>query len=180
MPDGPWSYGLIRMMPRSWLGRHHQVTGDLHHAGDLHCSWLRLIVVGHHTSLSRPGRAAPGWRPAHYGRFFRIWNEYQKLREQDPSFEPARPVMPAFTQQPYDLDQPQPQPTEPLTREVAGLFNLGYEVVLHVLTRFFPHTDETDEQLDALVGAALGIMTGVLKPLPGIPASRNARRPHVL
>jgi hypothetical protein len=112
------------------------------------------------------GEGARGdWRPAHYGQFFRIWNEYQKLREQDPSFEPARPVMPAFTQQPYDLDQPQPQPTEPLTREVAELFNLGYEVLLHVLTRFFTHTDETDEQLDALVGAAFGIMTGVLKPL---------------
>jgi Ferritin-like len=112
------------------------------------------------------GEGARGdWRPAHYGRFFAIWNEYQKLREQDPSFEPARPVLPAFTQQPYDIDQPQPQPTEPLTREVAQLFNLGYEVLLHLLTRFFTHTDETDEQLDALVGAAFGIMTGVLKPL---------------
>src|SRR5580693_9565047 len=96
------------------------------------------------------GEGARGdWRPAHYGRFFVIWNEYQKLREQDPSFEPARPVMPAFTQQPYDIDQPQPQPTEPLTREVAELFNLGYELLLHLLTRFFTHTDETDEQLDA-------------------------------
>jgi hypothetical protein len=73
--------------------------------------------------------------------------------------------MPAFTQQPYDIEEPQPQPTEPLTRQVAELFNLGYEVLLQVLTRFFAHTDETDEQLDALVHAALGIMAGVLKPL---------------
>jgi uncharacterized protein (DUF2235 family) len=51
--------------------------------------------------------------------------------------------MPAFTQRPYDLDQPQPQPTEPLTHEIAELFNLGYEVLLHLLTRFFTHTDET-------------------------------------
>ena len=79
--------------------------------------------------------------------------------------QPARPVMPAFTQQPYDIDQQQPQPTEPVTREVAELFNLGYEVLLQVLTRFFTHTDETDEQLDALVQAAFGIMSGVLKPL---------------
>ena len=73
--------------------------------------------------------------------------------------------MPAFTQQPYDIEEPQPQPTDPLTRRVAELFNLGYEVLLQVLTRFFTHTDETDEQLDALVQAALGIMAGVLKPL---------------
>ena len=114
---------------------------------------------------SSRARGRGDWRPAHYGRFFGIWNEYQKLREQDPFFEPARPVLPAFTQQPYDIEQPQPQPTDPLTREVAELFNLAYEVLLQVLTRFFTHTDETDEQLDALVQAALGIMAGVLKPL---------------
>jgi hypothetical protein len=135
--------------------------------------WPQLIAVRDLTSaraaideVIEQGEGGRGdWRPAHYGRFFGIWNEYQKLREQDPSFEPARPVMPAFTQQPYDIDQPQPQPAEPLTREVAELFNLGYEVLLQVLTRFFTHTDETDEQLDVLVQAALGLMGGVLKPL---------------
>jgi ferritin-like protein len=135
--------------------------------------WPQLIAVTDLASaraavdeIIEQGEGARGdWRPAHYGRFLGIWNEYQKLREQDPSFEPARPVMPAFTQQPYDIAEPQPQPTEPLTREVAELFNLGYEVLLQVLTRFFTHTDETDEQLDVLVQAALGIMAGVLKPL---------------
>jgi hypothetical protein len=66
--------------------------------------------------------------------------------------------MPAFTLQPFDIDEPQPQPSDPVTREVAELFNLGYEVLLQVLTRFFTHTDETHEQLDALVHAAHGIM----------------------
>jgi len=135
--------------------------------------WPQLIAVTDLASalaaldeIIEQGEGARGdWRPAHYGRFFGIWNEYQELREQDPSFEPARPVMPAFTQQPYDIDEPQPQPTEPLTRQVAELFNLGYEVLLQVLTRFFTHTDETDEQLDALVQAAFGIMGGVLKPI---------------
>src|SRR5215469_2379197 len=135
--------------------------------------WPQLIAVTDLASaraaideVIEQGEGARGdWRPAHYGRFFAIWSEYQKLREQDPSFQPARPVIPAFTQQPYDIEEPQPQPTEPLTRRVAELFNLGYEVLLQVLTRFFTHTDETDEQLDALVHAALAIMAGVLKPL---------------
>jgi hypothetical protein len=137
-----------------------------------HASWPQLIAVRDLASaraaideIIEQGEGARGdWRPTHYGRFLGIWSEYRKLRQQDPSFEPARPVIPAFTQQPYDIDQPQPQPTEPLTRRVAELFNLGYEVLLQVLTRFFTHTDETDEQLDALVQAALGIMAGVLKP----------------
>ena len=135
--------------------------------------WPQLIAVTDLASaraaleeIIEQGEGARGdWRPAHYGRFFGIWNEYQKLREQDPSFEPARPVLPAFTQQPFDIDVLQPQPTDPVTREVAELFNLGYEVLLQVLTRFFTHTDETDEQLDALVQAAFGLMGGVLKPL---------------
>jgi len=38
-------------------------------------------------------------------------------------------------------------------------------VLLQLLTRFFTHTDETDEQLDALVHAAFSLMAGVLKPL---------------
>jgi len=135
--------------------------------------WPQLIAVtdlaSAHAALDEiieQGEGARGdWRPAHYGRFFGIWNEYQKLRQQYPSFEPARPVMPAFTQQPFDIDEPQPQPTDAVTREVAELFSLGYEVLLQVLTRFFTHTDETDEQLDALVQAAFGLMTGILRPL---------------
>jgi hypothetical protein len=37
-------------------------------------------------------------------------------------------------------------------------------VLLHVLTRFFTHTDETDEQLDTLV-QGFDLMAGVLRPL---------------
>ena len=36
---------------------------------------------------------------------------------------------------------------------------------MQVLTRFFTHTDETDEQLDTLVRAAFDIMSGVLRPV---------------
>ena len=112
------------------------------------------------------GEGARGdWQPAHYGRFLGIWEEYRQLREQDPSFDPARPVIPAFTRQPFDIPEPQPLLTEPVTRTVAELFNLGYETLLQLLTRFFTHTDETDEQLGALAEGAFGLMGGVLGPL---------------
>jgi hypothetical protein len=143
-----------------------QATAELFH-------WPQLIAVTDLASaraaideIIEQGEGARGdWRPAHYGRFFRIWNEYQRLLKEDPSFEPARPVIPAFTRQPFDIEEPQPLVTDPATRGVAELFNLGYEVLLQVLTRFFTHTDETDKQLDALVQAALAIMGGVLRPL---------------
>ncbi|HEX4657534.1 MAG TPA: ferritin-like protein [Streptosporangiaceae bacterium] len=145
-------------------------------------SWPQLIAVHDLASATaaineiiEQGEGARGdWRPAHYGRFLGIWEEYAKLKEADPAFEPAFSVIPAFTRQPYDIPEPQPLLTDPLTRAIAEVFNLGYEVLLQTLNRFFTHTDETDEQLQALVNIAFGLMAGVLRTLgrtlPRLPA----------
>lgn len=135
--------------------------------------WPQLIAVQDLASATaaineiiEQGEGARGdWRHAHYGRFLGIWEEYTKLTEADPAFKPAYPVVAAFTRQPYDLAEPQPLLTDPLTRAVAEVFNLGYETLLQVLNRFFTHTDETDEQLQVLTGAAFGLMATVLGPL---------------
>ncbi len=73
--------------------------------------------------------------------------------------------------------QPQPILTHPQAFAVADLFNVGYELTLHVLTRYFTHTDETPEQLSTLSGAAIGLMTGVLRPL-GIALSKLPAGPE--
>src|SRR5215475_6761593 len=135
--------------------------------------WPQLIAVTDLKSacaaveeIIEQGEGARGdWKSAHYGRFLGIWNEYRGLRDQDPSFEPARPVIPAFSRQPFDITDPQPVLTEQTTRTVAELFNLGYETLLQVLTRFFTHTDETEEQLNVLTESALTLMAHVLAPL---------------
>jgi len=144
--------------------------------------WPQLVAVHDLVSATaaineiiEQGEGARGdWRPAHYGRFLGIWEEYAKLTEADPAFEPAFPVIPAFTRQPYDITEPQPLLTDPLTRSIAEVFNLGYEMLLQALNRFFTHTDETEVQLQTLVGAAFGLMAGVLRPLgralPRLPA----------
>jgi hypothetical protein len=112
------------------------------------------------------GEGARGdWRDAHYGRFLRVWDEYRESRAKDPGFEPARPVLAAFLRQPFDSTEPRPLITDPHTREIAEIFNVGYEVLLCVLSRYFTHTDETEEQLDTLIGVAMGLMTQVLRPL---------------
>jgi hypothetical protein len=135
--------------------------------------WPQLIAVTDLSSAKaaideviEQGEGARGeWRSAHYGRFLNIWEEYTRLREQDPAFQPARPVIAAFTRQPFDVADTQPLLTDPLTHRVAELFNLGYEVLLQTLTRFFTHTDETDEQLGVLVETVFDLMAGVLRPL---------------
>jgi Ferritin-like len=135
--------------------------------------WPQLIAVtGLDSALTavaeiiEQGEGARGnWRDAHYGRFLRIWEEYHALRERDPSFEPARPVLASYARQPYDIDTPLPVITDPLTRQVAELTNVAYEIVLQLLTRFFTHTDETDEQLETLINGAIGVMADVVRPL---------------
>jgi Ferritin-like len=135
--------------------------------------WPELVAVtdlrSAHAAIEEiieQGEGARGdWQSAHYGRFLGMWEEYSELRRQDPSFEPARPVIAAFTRQPYDVPLPQPVLTDPVAQAVAELFSLGYEALLQMLTRFFTHTDESDEQLGLLISGAFGLMTGVLEPL---------------
>ena len=165
-------HGLSHLADR--LGEHALFVGSARtQATPRAFRWPQLVTVtdlkSAHAAIEEiieQGEGARGdWRTAHYGRFLRIWEEYRQLRSQDPAFDPARPVTPAFTRQPFDIAEPQPLLTEPFTRTVAELFNLGYEMLLWLLTRFFTHTGETDEQLDALTGGAFALMAGVLAPL---------------
>jgi hypothetical protein len=135
--------------------------------------WPQIVAVTDLDSARRAvseiieqGEGARGhWEDAHYGRFLRIWDEYHALRDADPSFDPTRPVVPAFTRQPFDLANPVRLITNRETHLVAELAGIGYELVLHLLTRFFTHTDETDEQLGLLIGAAIDVMADVVRPL---------------
>ena len=121
---------------------------------------------------------AGDWRTAHYGRFLTMWQDYHDLRQLDPSFEPARPVLPGYTRQPFGIVAPQPVITDPLTRRVAELAAMAYELVLQLLNRFFTHTDETEQQLSVLTGAAIDMMAGVLRPLAAALTTLPAGPPH--
>jgi hypothetical protein len=148
--------------------------------------WPQLIAVTDLASalaaveeIIEQGEGARGdWRTAHYGRYLTMWQEYHDLRERDPSFEPARPVLPAYTRQPFGIETPQPIITDPLTHQVAELAVMAYELVLQLLNRFFTHTDETEEQLGTLIGAAIGMMGGVLRPLASALTAMPVGPPH--
>jgi hypothetical protein len=135
--------------------------------------WPELIAVTDLESalaavnqIIEQGEGARGdWRDAHYGRFLNIWEEYNELRQRDPSFEPARPVVPAFSRQPFDLAAKRTVITDPVTARTAEVTTLAYEVVLHMLLRFFTHTEETEEELATLIDAAIDTMVSVLRPL---------------
>jgi hypothetical protein len=143
-----------------------QATPELFH-------WPQVVAVTDLDSALRAvseiieqGEGARGhWEDAHYGRFLGIWDEYHALRDADPTFEPARPVVTAFTRQPFDLTDPVTVITDPEAHRVAEVTTIAYEVLLHLLTRFFTHTDETDEQLGVLISTAFDLMGGIIRPL---------------
>jgi hypothetical protein len=135
--------------------------------------WPQVVAVTDLDSALRAvaeiieqGEGARGhWEDAHYGRFMRIWDEYHALREADPTFEPERSVVAAFTRQPFDLTDPVTVITNSDAHRVAEITTIAYEVLLHLLSRFFTHTDETDEQLELLISAAFDLMGDIIRPL---------------
>lgn len=134
--------------------------------------WPELIPVTDLASAHRAidtileqGEGARGhWRHAHFGQFVRVLDEYLQLKAANPDFKPVRPVLFA-TVRASPHDDTAPRITDGVTARCTDLFNIGYEILLHLLHRYFAHTEETDAQLTTLSRAAIALMVGVLKPL---------------
>jgi len=108
------------------------------------------------------------WRDAHFGRFVALLEDYQSVRAAEPDFQPARPVEPAYVRRPPDVEAETVTITDPLTAEVADLFNAVYETTLQALSRYFVHSGETDDQVSTLATTAKHLMNWVLRPLGSI------------
>lgn len=114
------------------------------------------------------GEGARGaWREAHFGRLVTVLDEYLDLRDADPTFEPARPVIAACVRDRED-GLAVPIITDPFTSRCVDLLNAVYEVILQLLARYFAHTDETKDQLSVLASVSVGLMRSVIKPLGGL------------
>jgi hypothetical protein len=114
------------------------------------------------------GEGAGGdWREAHFGRFSAILDEFLAATRANPGVSLARPARPAYVRRPPD----QPQATiisDPLTAQVADLFDAAHQTMLQALWRCFAHGVETDEEVGTLVGTAVRLMAGVLRPLGSV------------
>jgi Ferritin-like len=138
--------------------------------------WPELVAVTDVASAQRAidtileqGEGARGhWETAHFGQFVAILDEYRQMKAANPDFDPVRPVLPSKVR-PAEHDGGRvPLITDPGTAHCADLFNVANEVLLQTLQRYFVHTEETDEQLSTLAGAAIGLMVRVLRPLGGL------------
>jgi hypothetical protein len=119
-------------------------------------------------TIVEQGEGARGaWREAHFGRLVTVLDEFFDLRDADPGFEPARPVLAACVRERED-GVPVPIITDPFTSRCVDLLNAVYEVVLQLLARYFAHTDETEDHLGVLADVSVGLMKTVIKPLGGL------------
>ena len=134
--------------------------------------WPELIAVTDLASacqaietIVEEGEGARGdWQKAHFGKFLKIMQEYRELKQQDPGFEPARPVVAAYVRQPSDTSEV-PLISDPNTAGISELFNACYEVMLQLLMRYFIHGEETEDELQTLSSMAVSTMFMVIKPL---------------
>jgi hypothetical protein len=134
--------------------------------------WAELTAVTDLASASaaieiivEQGEGARGdWVKSHFGKFVGILEDLLAIRALDPTFEPARPVMPVYLREPPDVDQVT-LIEAPLTRRVADLFNAVYEVVLQVQSRYFVHHGETPDELETLAKTAKHLMNWVMRNL---------------
>jgi hypothetical protein len=144
-------------------------------ATEEHFRWEELVAVTDLASAHRAidtiveqGEGAMGeWRDAHFGRLLGILDEYLAIKEADPSFEPARPVVAANVRQ-QATGVPMPLITDPGTTRCMDLLNVVYEVLLQLLSRYFAHTDETPAQLQVLADVSVGLMYAAIKPLGSV------------
>jgi hypothetical protein len=115
------------------------------------------------------GEGARGdWRDAHFGKFVALLDDYLATRAADPGFEPARPVEPAYVRRPPDVEAKVASIGDPLTAQVADLFNAVYETTLQALSRYFVHSGETAGQVTTLATTTKHLMNWVMRPLGSV------------
>lgn len=144
----------------------------------------RKSALGAIQTVIEQGEAPTAAHPdAHFWVFRAIWREYREAvrqaKERGAEFNPVRPVVSNPMTRFYDDTTGGTLISDPLTHQVADLFNGAYDTMLLMLLRFFAHTDETEDELEKLGGATLRLMTNVTRPLgealAKMPAGHDAR-----
>jgi hypothetical protein len=137
------------------------------------------------------GEGATGdWATAHYGRFLDMLDDYLAMRNEDPRFEPAYPVVAAGMRGVEGIE-PDVYITDPTTGGCSDLFNAVYELLLQMIARYFAFGHETPQQRQILANTAVGLMFQAIKPLglmlahlpvgpehPGVTAGANFQLPY--
>jgi hypothetical protein len=146
LPDCRASVPRYRARLEAWVGRHGEagvfIGPPEAQATTKVFEWTELIAVTDLASASaaielivEQGGARGDWRDAHFGKFVALLDDYLAARAADPGFQPARPVVPAYVRRPPDVQVEALRISDPLTVEVADLFNAVYQTTLPTAQR---------------------------------------------
>ncbi len=106
---------------------------------------------------------------AHFCVFNSIRNEYMELtaraQREGRVFDPVRPLLNNPSTRGSAEMPGTNRITDPVAQELAGLFNSMYALMLMILSRFFAHGDETEDEMRMLARGTLRIMASGLRPL---------------
>lgn len=106
------------------------------------------------------GAKEHGGEGSHFAIFLDILQQLQAV--DNPAFRPARPS----AANPSLHGSGKSVVSHPVTRRVMALFDGCYETLVLALMRYFAHTDESTDDLDALQQASFfPMMTTVIRPL---------------
>ena len=106
------------------------------------------------------GSRLEGGKESHFGIFLDIL--VALTTHGDPAFQPARPVL----SNPTIAGTGPNRVTHPVTARAMALFDMCYETLTVMLSRYFAATDETPDDIYALERAAFfPMMTTVIRPL---------------
>jgi ferritin-like protein len=134
--------------------------------------WPELLAITDLASAQKAieiiveqGEGARGdWVKSHFGKFVGILEDVLAMQAADPTFEPARPVDPAYVRLPPDVESGI-LIEDRRTARVQDLNNAVYEVILQVLSRYYVHHGETDAELDTLARTAKHLMNWTMRKL---------------
>lgn len=118
-------------------------------------------------SILEAGAATVSHHVSHAERFAQILDELAQMQQHDRDFAPARPVACNPVTRPVltggaDVTVV----TQPLTLQASKLFDLAYDTMLLMLTRFYTHVDLTPDEVEGLLKTAFfPLMTVVIRPL---------------
>lgn len=116
---------------------------------------------------------------SHHFKFRTILDEYLTLKSQYPEFEPAHPVLDnPFTRTPVEASGPVQLLDDELAVRVSDLFNEVYSAMLHIFSRMFVLTEESDAEAQKLVAASMMLMSGAVASLGELLARLPAGPSH--
>jgi hypothetical protein len=154
------------------IGEDRLFIGPAFHQLSSKTTWPELVPITDVQSAGKAieriveqGEGARGdWKTAHYGRFMAVLEEYRALRAEDPSFDPAHPVVAAGVRGVEGID-PDVFITDPVTAAASDIFNAVYDLILQMIARFFAFGHETPEQQRVLATSGVVLMFQAIKPL---------------